>query len=150
MPRTTIRPSSQELLAIRNLFIERRLSDDAHRRLRILLAWADGSTIREVAAKRDLQCSRETVRRIVRQYAKLGLPAFTNADPRPRGRTPVPKETDTAIVEDLRQALAQGRSISYRELHRKHGVSFNHVAKVARSKNLDPKNRRGRVAGTGR
>ena len=61
-----------------------------------------------------------------------------------------PKETDAAIVEDLRQALAQGRSISYRELHRKHGVSFNHVAKVARSKNLDPKNRRGRVAGTGR
>jgi transposase len=150
MPRTTVRPSSQEVLAIRNLFIERRLSDDAHRRLRILLAWADGSTIREVAAKRDLQCSRETVRRIVRQYAKLGLSEFTAADPRPRGRTPVPKETDAAIVEDLRQALTQGRSISYRELHRKHGVSFNHVAKVAKAKNLDPKNRRGRVAGTGR
>jgi len=62
----------------------------------------------------------------------------------------VPKETDAAIVEDLRHALTQGRSIAYRELHRKYGVSFNHVAKVAKSKNLDPKNRRGRVAGTGR
>ena len=147
MPRTTIRPSLQEVQAIRDQFVERRLPDETHRRLRIVLAWATGSTVRQVAAKKDLACSRETVRRLVKLYAKLGLDGFSRAGAMPRGRRPVPTETDAAIAADLRQAMEAGRPVTYRAIAKKHEVSFNHVAKVAMARKLDPKNRRGQVAG---
>ena len=160
MPRPSLRPSESEVQRIKDLFIERELTPYARFRLKVILAWAAGATVRQVAVtpglgtsggKGRFTCNREKVRLIIKRYAALTLDEFAGeAEPRGRGRRPVDKEVDAAIVATLRREFAAGRTISYRALHKEHGVSFNYVAKVARDHGLDPKHRKGRVSGTAR
>ncbi len=149
MSRTLTRPSMQEIASIKEAFIERRLTPYAADRLRIILAWAEGAPIRAVSPKaNEHRASREKVRRTIHEYARSNLEAFIAAQPRRRGRQPVPADKAAAIVEEFQSAFKSGRSVSYRELAAKHRTTLNYVARLAKKHRLDPKSRRGLVGGS--
>jgi hypothetical protein len=88
------------------------------------------------------------VRKAVHLYRERGLDGFegTIGSVGRRGRPRIPTQTADRIVGLLREAVAGGKTLSYRTVAKRCKVSFRTVATVAKKAGLDPKGRRGQVA----
>lgn len=148
MPQAPLRPRPEEIASIQQALITLDLSPGNRRRLRMVLAWAEGKSTRAVAADSSLKASDFTVRQAIAAYRRDGLTAFTRQAVGNRGgRAPVSKERIAAIVSDLKASISAGTPLPYRVLQSKHGpISLGKLAQIARAAGLDASRRRGPVA----
>ena len=149
MSRAFLRPAQKEISVIEDALIVHTLSERARLRLRAVLSWARGMSIKEAAAaisSRGKGVSRETVRCAVRLYRTDGLDPFIHSTGAPCGRRRIAPEKVAAIAAEMKDAAERGQTIAYREIQKRHGVSLGKVAAIARQHGFDRDHRRGAVA----
>lgn len=137
MPRSLARPTPAQIAAIHNTFVECDLTPVSRRRLRSVLAWANGKTTRQVAADKSLNMSDFSVRTAIHLYLKNGVAPFVTPPPPARGgRPPTSPELKSQVLKLLREG---GTDVTYRDIKAQTGVSLGTISKIA--KRLNPSSR---------
>lgn len=140
------RPLAKETEQIANVLIEETLAPNIRRQLRMVLGWARGKTQEEAGRAVEPRGSASTVRRAIALYRQAGLAGFACATPRRRGKAPIPEEKIHEIKTVMKERLAVGAPLTYRQYAALFTVSLGKVSRIAKAIGADRASRRGPVS----